>query len=669
MAKIKRGGTNPINEVAELNNFDQMRFWMRRGTRSKRKSPFVFKQRCKHMGDTPLLIIGPAGKKIKGSLVRAVRIGSKTIKGWLYRENKNLIIETKDLESEADQNKARRYLYAVLGKYNVRIPLKSIVFRNPTENRVEAKTPKDRWKRAMEDVKDSPFDEILNEEDIESLDGADSALEDEKIEHEVEELLESEAKDLEDDWWNEETDSDVDWEHVIVEKQRRYAETKEQASILDASLQHKKQRIQQASENLKRRRAESNRIASMDRSLRQAVLTAQSYDEAFSTVQKSHLAPETLSSFRRVKSDDFITSVLRTLKARKYERKQHIKNIQEKIATRDRSLDQKVHNQFVRNISLVEQEAEIHAAQKNIHIAQGFAKIDSLSELSSLSTLAPIQTFQAALQKNTLRNIWSDIQEDLNRLYQQEADVRLEVSDADEIDLMEARAKNQEEEADDIIFELQELESDWGIEIKRLDKLSDKAEEELEQYEHHPEFKTAEKELIRLQTIFKSKKDELDVIKAALLDAHYQQRQSEKSGDFLNSLDILTQTLISDRRRQSPSAPMHHTDPMDDLRFINPRIHSKLEEIVEKVPALRLMICYMIYRIQDIEQAIVEFEETGATFRIADTTDRDGPLADLWNAIPNTCDPKAFISQYKQWESIENRYWYILKNPLETKIR
>ena len=83
MAKVKRGGTNPINEVAELDNFDQMRFWMRRGTRSKRKSPFVFKQRCKHTGGTPLLIVGPAGKKIKGSLVRAVRIGSKTIKGWL----------------------------------------------------------------------------------------------------------------------------------------------------------------------------------------------------------------------------------------------------------------------------------------------------------------------------------------------------------------------------------------------------------------------------------------------------------------------------------------------------------------------------------------------------------------------------------------------------------
>ena len=133
MANVKRGGTNPIDHVEELHDTLLMRFWIRRGTKSKKRSPFVFKKRCAFLSEDPLLIVGPDGKKIKGSLVRATRVGSKTIRGFMYREDKLLIIETKDVKSESDQKKIARYIYATLGKYKVRIPLKDIVLRNPNE--------------------------------------------------------------------------------------------------------------------------------------------------------------------------------------------------------------------------------------------------------------------------------------------------------------------------------------------------------------------------------------------------------------------------------------------------------------------------------------------------------------------------------------------------------
>ena len=144
MAKVKRGGTNPIDHVEELSDTLLMRFWIRKGTRSKKRSPFVFKKRCAYLSDDPLFIVGRVGKKIKGSLIRATRVGSKTIRGFMFREGKLLVIETKDVKTESDQKKIARFIYATLGKYKVRVPLKHIVLRNPNEKTESEEKPKNK---------------------------------------------------------------------------------------------------------------------------------------------------------------------------------------------------------------------------------------------------------------------------------------------------------------------------------------------------------------------------------------------------------------------------------------------------------------------------------------------------------------------------------------------
>ena len=175
MPKVKRGGTNPINEVAELKDDQLMRFWIRRGVKGKRKSPFAFKKRCRFMDGKPLLIVAPAGKKVKGSLLRATRVGSKTIRGWMYKEDKYLIIETKEASaSDANNKKIARYIYAALSKYKVRVPLKSIIVRNPNapkanippskQSSTSTKTASSSAKRSLPSVEDMSSDDELDKE-------------------------------------------------------------------------------------------------------------------------------------------------------------------------------------------------------------------------------------------------------------------------------------------------------------------------------------------------------------------------------------------------------------------------------------------------------------------------------------------------------------------------
>jgi hypothetical protein len=149
---------------------------------------------------------------------------------------------------------------------------------------------------------------------------------------------------------------------------------------------------------------------------------------------------------------------------------------------------------------------------------------------------------------------------------------------------------------------------------------------------------------------------------------HKKQEYAHKSR-LLQEVGDITADLIGDRRQLSPNTPIHHTDPLEDLRLINPRIHATLRNIIQKTPALRIMICHLIYRIQHIQQALDEKEASGEKIRMASDSEIDGPLTPLWEQIPNSPDPNRFSSQYTQWCALENRMWYLLKNPLETRTR
>ena len=674
MAKVKRGGTNPINQVEEIDNFDQMRFWMRRGTRSKRRSPFVFKQRCKHMEGKPLLVIGPAGKKIKGSLVRAVRIGSKTIKGWLYREGKNLVIETKDIKSTSDQNKSRRYIYAALGKYKVRVPLKSILFRNPNEKvqkDVKPSSPRERFKKTIKEVQDNPFDEVLEHDEYSESEeeDVDETVLEQEFEEELSQLLEEE--DSEEDWWTVEDDDESPevLNDTIVEKQQALSQTKQQFQALKENLQDKMQRIQDAFTRQGELRENNQRELEEDKALREKIWQADSYDAALEYVQTSHLDPDTKTALQRVESSDLINTLLTALKHRELERNQQEQRMLEKIAQRDQSLDEKVHNQFLRDIELEKQESEIYSTEVSLCGVQGFEDVEAFKYLHIKPILPPLQRLSEALSNSTLDECWKDIREQLHLLQQHQILARLEVSDANKIDHLEAKAREKKEAAHDLTEDLEDLEKDWKSELQSLNNLAQNTKEALQSYRENPNYQDALNEYLRIEETLSQKSDQLFEIKEALIEAHQKKMQSNSRGEFLSSVDDITQSLLTDRRRQSPDAPMYHTDPMDDLRLANPRIHANLREIVEQVPALRLMICYMIYRIQDLENAIAQKLEEGIQFKIADQHDKDGPLADLWNLIPSSSDPSKFSVQYKRWEAKENQYWYLLKNPLETKNR
>ena len=149
---------------------------------------------------------------------------------------------------------------------------------------------------------------------------------------------------------------------------------------------------------------------------------------------------------------------------------------------------------------------------------------------------------------------------------------------------------------------------------------------------------------------------------------HKQQEYTQKAR-LLEEVGSITADLIGDRREQSPDTPIHHTDPLDDLRLVNTRIHKKLSVIIEKTPSLRVMICHLIYRIQHIQQALDEKEAAGERVQMASDTEVDGPLTPLWEQVPSSPDPNRFVSEYKKWCALENRMWYLLDNPLETRTR
>ena len=230
----------------------------------------------------------------------------------------------------------------------------------------------------------------------------------------------------------------------------------------------------------------------------------------------------------------------------------------------------------------------------------------------------------------------------------------LKMDDGDEIGQEETFLKKIEEEYEDLFRALGSEIEDWELDLNRLGKEIDDLPKE--------EKKQANKRCESLTTM-------LIGAAHAMKKALYKKQEYAHKSRLLQEVGNITADLIGDRRQVSPSTPIHHTDPLEDLRLINPRIHASLQRVIQETPALRIMICHLIYRIQHIQETLDEMEANDEGIRMASESDIDGPLTPLWEQIPSSPDPSRFTSQYTQWCALENRMWYLLKNPLETRIR
>ena len=327
MAKVRRGGTNPIDHVEELHDTLLLRFWIRRGTKSKKRSPFVFKKRCAFLSEDPLLIVGPAGKKIKGSLVRATRVGSKTIRGFMYREGKLLIIETKDVKAESDQKKVARYIYSTLGKYKVRVPLKNIVLRNPTEKPKKEKSSTNKRIRETtiqeESSEDSVSEENLSEESI------DENITPEEWQEQERYLEEESSQDKE-----EVPPSPKQVRSELKETEAQYKEKKKR-------LQQKELQLKAYQKKIKKEAEKAALLLETEQSFKAECFAVQNASELNTLLSTGPLSKSAQKRIRTLPEEERLDGIIKELRYAREERDKELNIKNSKLLDRDKSLDKK----------------------------------------------------------------------------------------------------------------------------------------------------------------------------------------------------------------------------------------------------------------------------------------------------------------------------------------
>lgn len=105
--------------------------------RTTRPRPFAFKKRCKALGDIPLLLTAPPGRKIKSSLLRSLRLGTPTQKGVVHREGPRLIFTFTKPVNASD---TARWIAKCMHNAKSPVPLKCIEIRQPNSTTVSAST-------------------------------------------------------------------------------------------------------------------------------------------------------------------------------------------------------------------------------------------------------------------------------------------------------------------------------------------------------------------------------------------------------------------------------------------------------------------------------------------------------------------------------------------------
>lgn len=638
MAKVKRGGTNPIDHVDELNDTLLMRFWIRKGTKSKKRSPFVFKKRCAYLSDDPLLIVGRVGKKIKGSLVRATRVGSKTIRGFMFREGKILVIETKDVKTKSDQQKIARFFYATLGKYKVRIPLKHIVLRNPEEKPVEVSSPKQ---------KKPPKQKSSSKKREEEPSSEDETSEESFSEENSENITPEEWKEQE-SLLNEDSEEEEEEEGEVILLEQTRTELKE----IEAKYKNKRRRQTQKELQIKayqlqleKEEKQAQEKLLVEQSFREECLTVHDAAELSTLLSRAPLSKSAQKRIRTLPESERLDGVLQELRYTREARERAQEAKREKLLERDKSLDKKQ----IKNLELSQEHLD-----KKEELSLVVCKEKALEISNCLTSMNETPHLGALMEHHHFKEQWQELKQMLSQLQQHPKHEEFQMGQGAEIAQREAKYKSIEENYDRLIQSFDDAVENWKRELRDLAQ-----EIQTLPLEHQP--------LARKKYTALSKT--LDHAIQTMHKAVHKQQEYTQKARLLEEVGTITADLIGDRREQSPSTPIHHTDPIDDLRLVNTRIHKRLVSIIEITPSLRIMICHLIYRIQHIQGALDEKEAAGEKIQMASNSEIDGPLTPLWEQIPKSSDPNRFVSEYQKWCALENRMWYLLDNPLETRTR
>ena len=622
MPKVKRGGTNPIDKPEELHDDDLMRFWIRRGTRGSKRSPFVFKKRCKFLEDNALLIVGPAGKKIKSSLVRATRVGSKTIRGWMYKEGNELIIETKDVKSKSDQEKTARYIYSTLTKYTVRVPLSNIIIRNPMEKEEEEipQKPSSKTPKKTTNIEKSTSEESSTSSSEESL--IDNSLSEEENSSEEKPNVEEIKSDLR-----------------VLDSRKKELLSKTAQRELQLNAYYNKFYAQEK---------EEQKAQDQEDQLRKTLLKASDSDTLNALVQNSHLSDSIKKRIRKESSTDRLDAVLEDLSFLRKERENKRAQTQEELLIKDKSLDKRHIDALEIEQEHVEKKEELSKILMEQKTAEGKNALQEIIHNMDSTELLVIW------KRYDFTSAWNELQSLISEIQNHPKHSPLQMGDGDDLTQREAFYQKIEEEYDTILKHLDDKTQEWSHQLEKLAIEIDA----LPQEQH----KDGLQKIRSLTAV-------LHQASSAMHKAFHKQQEYGQRAQLLQEVGDVTADLIGDRRQQNPSAPIHHTDPLDDLRLVNPRIHGKLKAVIQNTPSLRIMICHLIYRIQDIQHALDEKKAEGVNIQMASDNDVDGPLTPLWEQVPSSSDPNRFVVQYQKWCTLENRMWYLLKNPLETRTR
>ncbi len=118
-----------IETVEQLQNTKLVEQVLDRLRRTTQPRQFAFKKRCKLLGDKPVLITAPPGRKIKSSLLRELRLGTPTLKGIVHREKQRLIFTFTKKVNVADTTK---WIAKCMHDAKSPVPLKCIIIRDPS---------------------------------------------------------------------------------------------------------------------------------------------------------------------------------------------------------------------------------------------------------------------------------------------------------------------------------------------------------------------------------------------------------------------------------------------------------------------------------------------------------------------------------------------------------
>lgn len=168
----------------------------------------------------------------------------------------------------------------------------------------------------------------------------------------------------------------------------------------------------------------------------------------------------------------------------------------------------------------------------------------------------------------------------------------------------------------------------------------------------HPEYSEDLQLIDKLDAAIEHAQHHMEQAYLDLIQSKLEEIEAAQHAATHQSLQDITDDLLSDRNRDTPAESLLLVDPIEDLRGSFLVIRDQIRGYLKEQPALRPMYCELIRRIWDLENADIEKLEL--------PPHRFGPAGELWDRIPSGERIATFLAGYAQWRMLEDRYWWRL---------